>query len=67
LHASRFAARIDEARDKARATDTDIPPGEVARDCRELVLLTHPILVAGEAERREGADDDEKYSNRPHR
>src|SRR6266568_2498212 len=67
LHASRFAARIDEACNKAWATDADVPAGEVARDRRERVLLPHPLLVAGEAERREGADDDEKYSNRPHR
>jgi hypothetical protein len=67
LHASRFCPRIDEAREKARATNADTPAGKVARDRAELVLLAHPPLVAGEAERREGADNDQECSNRPHR
>jgi len=67
LNASRFCSRIDETREKARATNADTPAGEVARDRAELVLLAHPLLVAGEAERRDGTDNDQKYSNRPHR
>ncbi len=67
LHSSRFASRVDKACDKARAADRNRPAGEVACDRGQLVLLTHPLLVACEAERREAAHDNEEYSNDPHR
>src|ERR1700730_8142293 len=66
LHASRFASRIDEARDKARAPDPDLAAGEIACDRSQLVLLPRPLLMAREAERRESADNDEENCNDPH-
>ena len=67
LHPSRFAARVDKACDKARAADADAPAGEVTRDCGQLILLPHPLLMACEAKRRKAADNDEEYRNGPHR
>ena len=66
LDPSRFASCVDKARDKARATHRDRPPGEVARDRGQLVLLADALLVTREAERREAAHDEEEYSNDPH-
>ena len=65
-HLSRLAVRVDEAREKARTTDADLSPGQVARHGGEAVLFAHALLVAGEAERRKGADDEEDNRNRPH-
>src|SRR5258705_14012387 len=67
LHPSRFASRVDEAREKARAADADAPAGEVARDRRQLILFPHALLVPSEADRREAADNDGEDSNDPHR
>ena len=51
LDAARFAARVDEAGEEARAADADPATGEVARDLGEAVLLAHPLLVTREADR----------------
>ena len=66
-HLSCFAARVDEAGEEAGTVDADLASREVARDRGEAVLFAHALLVAREAERREGADDEEDNRNRPHR
>ncbi len=61
-----FTVHVDEAGEKAGATNGDLAAGEVACDRRELILLPDPLLVSSEAERREGADDDEENRDAAH-
>ena len=66
-HAPRLTVRVDEARQKPRASDADLTPGELARDHGEAVLFVQALLAAREAERGEGAGDHEEDCDEPHR
>jgi hypothetical protein len=67
LHASRFAAHVDQTCEQVRAANRDGPAREVTCDRGQLVLLAHTLLVTREAKRGETAGDNEEYSNDPHR
>ena len=67
LNPTCFTVHVDDSGQKAGAANGDLPAGEVARDRRQLILLADALLVPSEAERREGADDDEENRNAAHR
>src|SRR5262245_36041335 len=58
---------VDERPEKARTVDAHRPPGELGRDRGERLLLVDPILAAREADRRQGAGDQEGRCDEPHR
>ena len=61
-----FSVHVDEACEKARAANGDLPTGEVAGDRRQLILLADALFMARETKRRKGAGDDEQDCDRPH-
>jgi hypothetical protein len=62
-----LAADADQLLEDARAVDLHLVPDQRARHDREPILLAHPVLVLGPAERRERADEqqDDALSDHP--
>jgi len=63
LDASSFAMGVDEPGEETRAVHADLSAGEIARDDRKPILLADAVLVAREANRRQGADDQQQSRN----
>ena len=67
LDPTRLTVHVHQSRQKAGAANGDLAAGKVACDRGQLILLADALLVPGEPERRESADDDEENRNATHR